>query len=123
MRLLLDTHVVIWWDMGAPLSPAAQDAIMQADDVYVSAASEWEVAIKAGLGKIRTARSVETVTQENGFVELPVLMRHADAVRTLPRLHRDPFDRLLVAQAMIEGLHIVTRDTVIAEYAVPTIIA
>jgi PIN domain nuclease of toxin-antitoxin system len=123
MRLLLDTHVVIWWDMGAPLSATAHDAIMKADEVYVSAASAWEVAIKSGLGKIRTTRTVESVSQENGFIELPVLMRHADAVRALPMLHRDPFDRMLVAQATIEGLHIVTRDAEIAGYAVQTILA
>jgi len=121
MRLLLDTHVVIWWDLGAPLSAEAHRAIMEADEVCVSAVSEWEVAIKAGLGKIRSKRSIETVVRENGFTELPVLMRHAHRVRTLPTLHRDPFDRLLIAQAQAEGLRIVTRDEAVIAYAVPSL--
>lgn len=121
MRLLLDTHVVIWWDLGAPLSAEAHQAIIEADEVCVSAVSEWEIAIKAGLGKIRSKRSIETVVRENGFTELPVLMRHAVRVRALPTLHRDPFDRLLVAQAQAEGLRIVTRDEAVIGYAVPSI--
>ncbi len=121
MRLLLDTHVVIRWDLGAPLSAEAKRAIMEADEVCVSAVSEWEVAIKARLGKIRSTRSIETVVRENGFTELPLLMRHAARVRALPPLHRDPFDRLLVAQALAEGLRIVTRDDALIAYAVPTI--
>ena len=94
---------------------------MEADEVCVSAVSEWEVAIKARLGKIRSTRSIETVVRENGFTELPLLMRHAARVRALPPLHRDPFDRLLVAQALAEGLRIVTRDDALIAYAVPTI--
>jgi PIN domain nuclease of toxin-antitoxin system len=121
MRLLLDTHVVIWWDLGAPLSDAAHQAIMSADEVCVSAVSEWEVAIKAGLGKIRSTRYIETVVHENGFTELPVLMRHAAGMRALPSLHRDPFDRLLVSQALAEGLQIITRDESVIAYSVPSI--
>ena len=121
MRLLLDTHVVIWWDLGAPLSTEAHRAIMEADEVCVSAVSEWEIAIKAGLGKIRSKRSIEMVVRENGFTELPVLVRHAQRVRTLPTLHRDPFDRLLIAQAQAEGLRIVTRDEAVIGYGVPSI--
>lgn len=121
MRLLLDTHVVIWWDLGAPLSTAAHRAIMDADEVCVSAVSEWEVAIKTGLGKIRSKRTIETVVRENGFTELAVLMRHAAGVRALPSLHRDPFDRLIVAQALAEGLQIVTRDESVIAYSVPSI--
>lgn len=123
MRVLLDTHVVIWWDTGAPLSSSAHRAIMDADEVHVSAVSEWEVAIKAGLGKIRGDRTIESVVRENGFLELPVLMRHADAVRALPALHRDPFDRLLIAQAIAEGLQLITRDVAVTAYPVPTILA
>jgi PIN domain nuclease of toxin-antitoxin system len=94
---------------------------MDADEVCVSAVSEWEVAIKAGLGKIRSARTIETVVHENGFTELPVLMRHAAGVQALPSLHRDPFDRLLVSQALAEGLQIVTRDESVIAYSVASI--
>lgn len=83
--------------------------------------SEWEVATKAGLGKIRSERSIGTVVHENGFTELPLRMRHAAEVRALPSLHRDPFDRLLVSQALCEGLQIVTRDESVIAYSVPTI--
>ncbi len=121
MRLLLDTQVAIWWDMGAPLSPIAMQAIRDADDVYVSAASAWEVAIKAALGKIRSDRSLAEVCADSGFVELPVLMRHTEALQSLEPLHRDPFDRLLVAQAAQEQLVLVTRDDVIARYPVATL--
>lgn len=123
MRLLLDTHVVIWWDLGAPLSPEAHRAILEADEVFVSAVSAWEVAIKSALGKIRSTRTIELVTQENGFRELPILMRHGDAVRALPEVHRDPFDRLLIAQARVEGLLVVTRDTALRAYDVGTVLA
>lgn len=121
MRLLLDTHVAIWWDMGAPLSSAAKHAIRDADDVYVSAASAWEVAIKAALGKIRSDRSFAELCADSGFLEPPVLMRHTEALQSLETLHRDPFDRLLVAQAAQEKLVLVTRDDVIARYPVATL--
>lgn len=121
MRLLLDTHVAIWWDADDPMEPAAMQAIRSAEEVFVSAASAWEIEIKAALGKITTDRSLATVCTESGFLELPVQMWHTEALRTLELLHRDPFDRLLVAQAMREQLVLVTRDDVIARYPVATL--
>lgn len=121
MRLLLDTHVAIWWDMGAPLSAQAKRAIRDADEVFVSAASAWEIAIKAALGKIRSDRSLAELCADSGFLELPVFMRHTDALALLEPLHRDPFDRLLVAQAEQEQLVLVTRDEMIARYPVATL--
>jgi PIN domain nuclease of toxin-antitoxin system len=121
MRLLLDTHVAIWWDAGAPLAPAALQAIRDADEVYVSAASAWEVAIKTALGKIRSDRSFTELCAGSGFVELPVTMQHTDALHTLDALHRDPFDRLLVAQARHEQLVLVTRDELLTQYPVATL--
>ena len=118
MTLLLDTHVLIWWDSAAPLSPEATAAIQQAGQVFVSAASAWEVAIKTELGKIRSTRTVAEACADAGFEELPVTFSHAGAVTRLKRVHRDPFDRLLVAQARVEGLTIVTRDPVFARYGV-----
>lgn len=121
MRLLLDTHVLIWWDAGARLSREARNAIRDADEVYVSAASAWEIAIKTALGRIVTSRTVGDAVQASGFIELPILFRHAGALGALPPLHRDPFDRLLVAQAHVEKLTIVTRDALFSQYAVKVI--
>ncbi len=121
MRLLLDTHVAIWWDMGAPLAPLAMQAIRDADEVFVSAASAWEVAIKSALGKISADRSLAELCADSGFVELPVLMRQTHALQSLEPLHRDPFDRLLIAQAVQEQLVLVTRDELITRYPVATL--
>ena len=123
MNLLLDTHVLIWWDEGRRLSGVARRAIEAADSVYVSAASAWEVAIKIGLGRLRPARTVEEAADESGFLELPITFRHAQRVSGLPAHHRDPLDRLLVAQAEVEGLTLVTRDPVFERYAVERILA
>lgn len=121
MRLLLDTHVAIWWDMGAPLSPTAMRAIRDADEVFVSAASAWEIAIKTALGKVKSDRSLAELCADSGFLELSVLVRHTEALQSLQPVHRDPFDRLLVAQAVQEQLVLVTRDDVITRYPVATL--
>jgi len=123
VNLLLDTHVLIWWDEGRKLGVEARRAIAEAEAVYVSAASAWEVAIKIGLGRLRPTRTVEQAAQESGFLELPVTFRHAERVAFLPAHHRDPFDRLLIAQADLEELTVVTRDPVFGRYRVNTIAA
>lgn len=121
MRLLLDTHVLIWWDEGARLSPGAGAAIREADQVYVSAVTGWEVAIKTALGRLQTSRTVTEAILETGFEELPVRLRHAQTLARLEAHHRDPFDRMLVAQALVEGLTLVTRDRAFAAYQVPQV--
>ncbi|MBA3498133.1 MAG: type II toxin-antitoxin system VapC family toxin [Gemmatimonadales bacterium] len=121
MSLLLDTHVLIWWDEGRRLAAAARRAIEDADAVYVSAASAWEIAIKTALGRLRPSRTVEDAVRESGFLELPVTFRHTARVAVLPAHHRDPFDRLLVAQAEVEALTVVTRDPVFGRYPVAVI--
>ncbi len=123
MRLLLDTHVLIWWDSGIELRPAVVDAIQRADQVYVSAVSGWEISIKASLGRLETTRSVMEVVRESGFEELPVRLAHAESLAELPPHHRDPFDRMLVAQALHEGLTLVTRDAALAAYEVRVLAA
>ncbi len=121
MRLLLDTHVLIWFDSGARLSPAAVRSIATAAEVYVSAVSGWEVAIKSSLGKVTTTRTVVAACEEAGLLELPILLRHSELLQRLPMHHRDPFDRMLIAQATVEGLTIVTRDRAFAAYDVPIV--
>ena len=121
MNVLLDTHVLIWWDEGRRIAAAARQAIEEADAVYVSAASAWEVAIKTALGRLRPTRTVEDAASDSGFLELPVTLRHAERVTGLPPHHRDPFDRMLVAQAAVEELTLVTRDPIFARYGVALI--
>jgi PIN domain nuclease of toxin-antitoxin system len=119
MRLLLDTHVVIWWSQHSRrLSASTRRLIAETDDVFVSAASEWEVSIKVALGKLKVPGPLMEVVTSSGFVPLPITFAHAEAVRRLPQLHSDPFDRMLVAQALVEGLHVVSGDRVLAKYAV-----
>lgn len=117
-RLLLDTHVLIWWDSGSGLPPEGIQAIQEAAQVYVSAVTGWEIAIKTALGRLETTRPLSDVVVESGFEELPIRLRHAHLTGTLPWHHRDPFDRMLVAQAMDEGLTLVTRDTGLLDYDV-----
>jgi PIN domain nuclease of toxin-antitoxin system len=123
VRILLDTHVVIWWDEGKRLSREADGAIRSADQVYVSAVSAWEIAIKTALGRLAPHRTVEDAIGDSGFEELPVRLRHGVALTGVPLLHRDPFDRMLIAQAMAEGLTIVTRDPAFDGYDVRVIAA
>ena len=118
-RLLLDTHAFLWW-RGAPsrLGPGAQRAIAEAETVYVSIASAWEAAIKVSIGKLRLDSGFEDGVSESGFRPLPIEFRHIDHLAALPFLHRDPFDRMLIAQALADGLTIVTDDRQIAGYGV-----
>jgi PIN domain nuclease of toxin-antitoxin system len=121
VNVLLDTHVLIWWDEGRRIAAEARQAIQEADAVYVSAASAWDVAIKTALGRLRPTRTVEEAASDSGFLELPVTFRHAERVTGLPPHHRDPFDRMLVAQAAVEELTLVTRDPVFDLYGVALI--
>ena len=123
MRLLLDTHVLIWWDENARLSRAARDVIESADQVYVSAVSGWEIALKASLGRLRPVRTVAEAIADSQFEELPLRLRHTEVLAKLPWHHRDPFDRMLIAQAESERLTIVTRDRAFVDYKLPLITA
>lgn len=117
MRLLLDTHAFIWWD-NARLPKRVTTQIQRADEVYVSAVTAWEIAIKSALGKLSARGTVADAIDDYGFARLPVTVEHADAIATLPAHHRDPFDRLLVVQTRIEELTLVTRDPAFGPYGV-----
>jgi len=118
MRLLLDTHVFLWSVTDdRKLTKAARKLILDADDVFVSSASIWEASMKARLGKLDV--DVDLLVSEieaSGFSELPVRAVHAAMVRNLPDIHGDPFDRLLVAQALSEPLRLVTSDGHLSKY-------
>lgn len=119
MRLLLDTHVFLWAvTADARLKPASRRMLEAVDEVFVSAASIWEIAIKAALGKITAdVPALAGAIVESGFAELPVRAQHAARVASLPMHHADPFDRLLVAQAITEPLRLVTADAALARYS------
>lgn len=119
MKLLLDTHILLWVMRDADeLSAAARQIIERADEVRVSSVSLWEAAIKAATGKLPLApAALEAAALLAGFKPLPVTWAHALAVQGLPPLHKDPFDRMLVAQAISEPLHLLTHDATLAAYS------
>ena len=124
MKLLLDTHAFLWW-VGASreLSRKARSAVGSGrNECFVSMVSAWEIAIKVSLGSLRVEAALDRFLPEqlaaNGFQPLPVDLKHAARVAALPFHHRDPFDRLLVAQALEEELAVVTADPVFARYGV-----
>jgi PIN domain nuclease of toxin-antitoxin system len=120
VKLLLDAHALLWWLAGdARLGRRARAAIVEPRNfVFVSAATAWEIAIKRALGKLRAPGDVETWLLRNSFRPLPIQVAEAVAAAELPLHHRDPFDRLLVAQAQMGGMTIVTRDENISKYDV-----
>jgi PIN domain nuclease of toxin-antitoxin system len=122
LKLLLDTHVVLWWvDDDRRLGREARRAIATADYVWVSAASGWEVATKLAKRQLRVAEPLRITVSADSFTELPFTLKHAEELERLPFHHRDPFDRILVAQARVEGATIVTHDRDLEPYGVPMI--
>lgn len=127
MRLLLDTHALLWWLAGdAQLSPAAREAIGNpAHEVFVSAASAWEVATKHRLGKLPGAGPLVVdfarEVRRQGFQPLPITLEHGQVAGQLPGPHRDPFDRMLVAQAREEKLAVVSNDAALGAFGVPLV--
>lgn len=127
MRALLDAHAFIWWVLDTPqLSATCRDIVSDGDnEVYFSVASAYEIAYKADQGRLSLPAAPEAFVRDrlatNGFVPLRIELAHALRAAVLPHIHRDPFDRLLVAQAQIEGLAILTADPAISRYDVETI--
>jgi PIN domain nuclease of toxin-antitoxin system len=126
VKLLLDTHVLLWWlngDAALADSPARPYIEDPSNVIFVSAVSMWEVAIKESLGKLTVPGSIFDTVWEQGFEQLPVLCSHAQSLRGLPAIHRDPFDRMLIAQATCEQLVVVSADEMVLKYPVNSIAA
>lgn len=121
MRLLLDTHIFLWCIKGdRRLKKSVRSMIVEADEVYVSAASIWEMAIKIRLGKLELDVGLDQLIAElfaSGFLELPVTIKHTIGVSALPPYHSDPFDRLLLSQALSEPLRFLTADQMLQCYS------
>ena len=127
MKLILDTHTYVWWLIkDNQLSQHAIDAIQdESNQIFISSIVIWELMIKKSVKKLRfdigTEQILSAYKNEVGFEELPITIEHATRVELLPFIHRDPFDRVLIAQALAEGAHLVTADAQIAQYDMPVI--
>jgi PIN domain nuclease of toxin-antitoxin system len=122
MRLLLDTHVVLWWlDDSPELSDDVKHLLRSEPAVHLSAITPWEIAVKQSLGKLSGPADLAERARDTQFTSLPITAGHGVRAGRLPNHHRDPFDRVLVAQAQIEGLTVVTRDKWIPAYDVPVL--
>ncbi len=119
MQILLDTHLFIWWLKDDPqLTKQARSIITNADIVYISSISIWEAAIKIQLKKINVdLQALIHAIDNEGFTELPLTAKQIIALNKLPNIHRDPFDRMLIAQAISEPLHLLTSDTILKKYS------
>lgn len=122
MRLLLDTHVILWWlNASEELPGEMRDLLATEPAVYLSAVSPWEIAIKQSVGKLSGPADLAERARDSQFTPLPITAGHGVRAGRLPQHHRDPFDRMLVAQAQMEELTIVTRDKWIHYYDVPVL--
>lgn len=120
MRLLLDTHIFLWWLADDPaLAAKAREVIGDGNNVvYISAASVWEISVKKSLGKLEAPENIEAIVEQERFQKLPISLGHGEAAGQLPPHHRNPFDRMLIAQARCEDLVLVTVDKNIPKYQV-----
>jgi PIN domain nuclease of toxin-antitoxin system len=122
VTLLLDTHVFLWWRLDSTrLKPPARRVIASSDQVFVSAVSAWEAALKRGLGRLKMQEPFAWMVTDSGFAELPLTVAHVEQFAVLPQLHSDPFDRMLIAQARAEAATLVTHDRQFQEYDVPIV--
>jgi PIN domain nuclease of toxin-antitoxin system len=123
VRLLIDSHAFVWWRAGsATLSRAAHHAIADpVNEVLISIAGLWELTIKEASGKLTFSDYLETMVREEGFSVLSITFAHLRRLGALPRVHKDPFDRMMIAQSLAEGIPIATRDGVFASYGVQVV--
>lgn len=123
MSLLLDTNIVLWWAHDdARLGESLRQAIASAERVFLSSVVVWEVEIKRALGKLRTVPDLRARSLAHGFTGLSLTLDHAEVAGRLPPHHRDPFDRALLAQAIVEGMTLVTADQALSAYEVPLLL-
>lgn len=116
-RYLLDSHILIWLDSGnSRLTPPVLEKLRYAEERYLSAATSWELSLKQTAGKLKLSKSIGSMLADFRLTELAVAIRHGDHAAVLPLIHRDPFDRMLVAQALVEDLILVTADRRLAQY-------
>ena len=122
-RLLLDTHVLLWWLAdNARIGPKTVERISDMrNEIFVSAVTSWEIAIKKKIGKLEAPDNIDGIVEDEGFSKLPVTLHHGEIAGGLPLHHKDPFDRMLVAQAKTEALYLLTDDGSIRRYDVPVI--
>jgi PIN domain nuclease of toxin-antitoxin system len=124
VNLLLDSHILLWWLTASErLSKNARNAMADCAAAYVSAATIWEIGIKCALGKLEVPDNLDEALRDSSFRPLPVQISHAIAAGKLPRYHDDPFDRMLVAQASVESLTLLTADARLRDYNVPILMA
>ena len=121
-RYLLDSHILIWLDSGNDrITHDVLEMLRRAEQRYLSAATAWELSLKQAAGKLKLGTPIGSMLKTFRLLELPVTIRHGDQAALLPLHHRDPFDRILVAQALVEGLILVTADERLMEYGVPVL--
>ncbi len=122
---LLDTHTLLWFLFRQDeLSDKVKEIIQSSDDLYVSVVSFWEIAIKQSIGKLNISKTIVQIAEicrEQDIAILPIRADHCDKIKSLPQIHGDPFDRLLIAQSMIEGFKILSKDNKIKDYDIETI--
>jgi len=123
MRILFDSHALYWWTEEPHRCPLHLQNLIRdpENELFFSPASIWELSIKAARGKLRLSPRMIADIKAEGIIELPITTKHAVLVASLPRIHDDPFDRMLIAQTLVEGLVLATRDATIKRYDVPTI--
>ena len=122
-RILLDTHVLLWWLADSPLLGARARSLIAdtRNPIYVSAATTWEIAIKRAKGMLEAPDDMDRIVEDEGFEKLPITLFHGEQAGSLPEIHRDPFDRMLIAQAQAEGLELLTKDSEIPAYNIKVI--
>lgn len=122
-RILLDTHALLWWlDDNARLGDKAKELISDPrNEIYVSAATSWEISIKKSICKLQAPDDLESIVEDEGFTPLPVSLFHGEQAGILPEHHKDPFDRMLIAQAQAEGLALMTCDSKFPPYKIKLI--